>query len=506
MNLSYVIDRAAAYFADKTALVFGQKTYSYDQLRNSVIRLAVHLVREGLRPGDRVALYLPNSPEWIVAYYGIIRAGGVALCLNPAYKRFELEHLLRDARPRLVITSEKLAGNIPDTASISGLDSVVSFESHPVLSRILERKGSSETSSADAVQTEADDPCVILYTGGTTGTPKGAMLTHRNILFTAQNVCYHERTRPEDRSLCFMPLNHVFGGNHIMNGIFYGCGTLVLHDGFDLDRILESVEKHRVTRFYSVPTVFIRLLADAGYKRHFSTVNYCFSAATSMASEIVRKWADAYGLTIHEAYGMTETSSLVTYNHMYRHRIGSVGTPAGIVEVKIVDQEGHAVPLGETGEIAIRGPNVMKGYWGKPDETSAMLRNGWLHSGDVGRLDADGYLFIVDRIKDVIITGGYNVFPSEIEEVLYTHPGVSECAVVGLEHDVYGEAVTAYVVFQQGREFSQEDLTRYCKERLASYKVPKEFRVVAQLPKSSTGKILRRKIREAEGDTEPEEV
>ena len=174
--------------------------------------------------------------------------------------------------------------------------------------------------------------------------------------------------------------------------------------------------------------------------------------------------------------------------------------------MRIVDQEGHAVPLGDTGEIAIRGPNVMKGYWGKPDETSAMLRNGWLHSGDVDRLDADGYLFIVDRIKDVIITGGYNVFPSEVEEVLYTHPGVSECAVVGLEHDVYGEAVTAFVVFQQGREFSQEDLTRYCKERLASYKVPKEFRVVAQLPKSSTGKILRRKIREAEGDPELERV
>jgi long-chain acyl-CoA synthetase len=374
------------------------------------------------------------------------------------------------------------------------------------LSTILEISASSRPLPAVAAHTDADDPCVILYTGGTTGTPKGAMLTHRNILFTAQNVCYHEATRPEDRSLCFMPLNHVFGGNHIMNGIFYGCGTLVLHEGFDLDRIVASVKEDRVTRFFAVPTVFIRLLADAGQKRHFSSVNYCFSAATSMASEIVRKWTDAYGLTIHEAYGMTETSSLVTYNHMYRHRIGSVGTPAGIVEVRIVDPEGNPAPQGETGEIAIRGPNIMKGYWGKPEETAAMVRNGWLHSGDVGRLDRDGYLFIVDRIKDVIITGGYNVFPSEVEEVLYTHPAISECAVVGLDHEVYGEAVTAFVVLQRGFEFSHTELVAYCKERLASYKVPKEFRPVEQLPKSSTGKILRRMIREAEGHSEPKEA
>lgn len=499
MNLSSLIDRAATYFADKPALIFGRRSFTYEEIQKSVNTLAARLIGEGLRPGDRVALYVPNSPEWIVAYYGIIRSGAVALCLNPAYKRFELERLLRDARPRLMIISEKLAENVPDKAVVPGLDSVLTFESHPVLLGILENVAASKPLAPVAVHTDADDPCVILYTGGTTGTPKGAMLTHRNILFTAQNVCYHERTRPDDRSLCFMPLNHVFGGNHIMNAIFYGCGTLVLHDGFDLDRILASVNEDRVTRFFAVPTVFIRLLADAGYKRRFSTVTYCFSAATSMASEIVRKWTEACGLTIHEAYGMTETSSLVTYNHMYRHRIGSVGTPAGIVEVRIVDPEGNPVPQGETGEIAIRGPNVMKGYWGKPEDTAAMVRDGWLHSGDVGRLDRDGYLFIVDRIKDVIITGGYNVFPSEVEEVLYTHPSISECSVVGLENAVYGEAVTAFVVLQSGCEFSPTELTAYCKERLASYKVPKEFRVVEQLPKSSTGKILRRKIREAEG-------
>jgi len=501
MNLSYIIDRAATYFADKTALVFGRQAYSYGQLQKSVNRIAAFLVKEGLRPGDLVALYVPNSPEWIVAYYGIIRAGGVALCLNPVYKRLEIEHLLKDSRPRFMMISEKLADQVPDPASIPSLESIVSFESHPVLSTVLENPDDSAQAPV-SIQTEAADPCVILYTGGTTGTPKGAMLTNRNILFTAQNVCYHERTRPEDRSLCFMPLNHVFGGNHIMNGIFYGCGTLVLHGGFDLDRVLASLDRDQVTRFYSVPTIYIRLLATPQNKRYFSSVNYCFSAATSMASEIVRQWRDLYGLTIHEAYGMTETASLVTYNHMYRHRIGSVGTPAGIVDVRIVDPDGKPVRQGETGEIAVRGPNVMKGYLGKPEETAAMVRDGWLHSGDVGRIDADGYLFIVDRIKDVIITGGYNVFPSEVEEVLYTHPGISECAVVGLEHRDYGEAVTAFVVFKEGFDVTQAELTAYCKERMASYKVPKEFKPVDQLPKTNTGKILRRKVREIESDTD----
>jgi acyl-CoA synthetase (AMP-forming)/AMP-acid ligase II len=215
-------------------------------------------------------------------------------------------------------------------------------------------------------------------------------------------------------------------------------------------------------------------MAGPGYKRYFSTVSYCFSAATSMASEIVRKWIDTYGITIHEAYGMTETASLVTYNHMYQHRIGSVGTPAGIVEVRIVDPGGKAAQAGQTGEIAIRGPNVMKGYLNSPEETAAILRDGWLHSGDVGRLDADGYLYIVDRIKDVIITGGYNVFPSEVEEVLYTHPGVAECAVVGLEHREYGEAVTAYMIFKEGFQPTDEELTTYCRNRRLSLSEKKE--------------------------------
>jgi long-chain acyl-CoA synthetase len=298
-------------------------------------------------------------------------------------------------------------------------------------------------------------------------------------------------------ALCFLPLNHVFGGVHIMNSTFYGCGTLVIHKSFDMDRLLSSVRNEKVTRFYSVPTVFIRLLNTAQSREYLKSVNYCFSAATSMASEIVRQWREKFNLTIHEAYGMTETSSLVTFNHMYRHKIGSVGTPAGIVEVKIVDEEDNELPPGESGEIVIRGPNIMKGYFNRAEETGKVLQNGWLHSGDVGRLDEDGYLYIVDRIKDLIISGGLNVYPTEVEEILYTHPAVEECAVIGMPHTEYGEAVSAFVRTKPGIACREEDLIAYCKKSIASYKAPKKIIFVQELPKSPAGKILKREIRES---------
>jgi long-chain acyl-CoA synthetase len=216
-----------------------------------------------------------------------------------------------------------------------------------------------------------------------------------------------------------------------------------------------------------------------------------------MASEIVRQWQEKFNLTIHEAYGMTETSSLVTFNHLYHHKVGSVGTPAGIVEVKIVDDDNNEVPIGETGEVVIRGPNIMKGYFNNPEETNKVLRNGWLHSGDVGCMDEEGYLFIVDRIKDMIISGGLNVFPIEVEEVLYTHAAVEECAVVGMPNSEYGEAVTAFIKIKQGQVCSESNLIDFCKERIASYKVPKRILFLNDLPKSPAGKILKREIRKS---------
>ncbi|MEJ2641565.1 MAG: long-chain-fatty-acid--CoA ligase [Desulfosarcinaceae bacterium] len=494
MNLSSIIDRGALYFGEKTALVQGHTRYTYKQLKSATEKVALYLTEQGVRPGDRVAVYMPNRPEWVVAYYGIIRLGAVVVCASAAYKQNEMRHLLNDALVSMLITCEELLDQVPERDTLATVQHVIVWENDPALASVFEKRPETQKPFLPLARDNHDE-CAILFTGGTTGIPKGAMLTHRNILFSAQNVCYHERAVPEDVALCFLPLNHVFGGVHIMNATFYGCGTLVIHKSFDIDRLLSSVSQEKVTRFYSVPTVFIRLLNTPESHKHLSSVKYCFSAATSMASEIVRQWQENFDLTIHEAYGMTETSSLVTFNHLYHHKIGSVGTPAGIVEVKIVDEAHNEVPQGEPGEIIIRGPNVMKGYFNRAEETHTVLQSGWLYSGDIGRLDEDGYLFIVDRIKDMIISGGLNVYPTEVEEVLYTHPAVEECAVVGMPHKEYGEAVSALVKKKQGVECSDADLIAYCKKQMASYKAPKKILFVEEFPKSPAGKILKREIR-----------
>jgi len=496
LNLSSIIDNGALNFKDKIALAYDENHYTYGHLKSAMERIALYLKEQGSHRGDKIAIFMPNRPEWIPIYYGIIRMGAVAVCVSSAYKQKETERVLNDSQSSLLITCDELLPQVPMQEAIPTIKDIVVLENDRILASIFEI-GSADNEPFVPVDCNPGDECVILFTGGTTGTPKGAMLTHGNILYTSQNVCYHERTVPDDVALCFMPLNHVFGGNHIMNSTLYGCGTLVLHKSFDMDRMLSSIQSDNITRFYSVPTVFIRLLNTPSSRKYLSSVNYCFSAATSMASEIVRQWKDMFKLTIHEAYGMTETSSLVTFNHLYHHRVGSVGTPAGVVEVKIVDDENNEVPCGETGEIVMRGPNIMKGYFNKAEETERVLRNGWLHSGDVGRLDEDGYLYIVDRIKDMIITGGLNVYPTEVEEILFTHPAVEECAVVGMPHADYGEAVTAYVKIKQQQKCSENDLIIFCKERIASYKAPKKVLFVDEFPKSPAGKILKREIRKS---------
>jgi long-chain acyl-CoA synthetase len=496
LNLSEIIIHGARYFGNKTALVFEDERYTYPELNALIDGIAAYLHEVGIHPGDRVALYLPNCPQWIVVYYAIIRIGAASVCVSSAYKQDEVKHLINDSKSSLLISSEELRDQIPHRGTIPKVKDVLLIEQDATLVSIFENKRCTAGPSV-LVDCPPDKECVILYTGGTTGAPKGAMLTHRNILYTAQNVCYHERTGSKDVAVCMMPLNHVFAGNHIMNSILYSGGTLVLHKGFDLDDVVSSIRRNKVTRFYAVPTIFIRLLNNPASKPQLSSLTYCFSAATSMASEIVRQWQERFKLKIHEAYGMTETASLVTYNHRYKHKIGSVGTPAGIVEVKIVDHNGIETAGGETGEIVIRGPNVMKGYINKPKETEEIFRDGWLHSGDLGYLDAQGYLFIVDRIKDMIISGGLNIYPSEVEDVLYRHPEVEECAVVGVPHPEYGEAVSAYVIKKQDRICTEEDLIRFCKEKIASYKAPKKIMFVKELPKSPAGKILKRVIRKS---------
>jgi len=410
-----------------------------------------------------------------------------------AYKREEMKEVVNDSLSSVLISSEELIPQFPDPESIPLIRKAIIVERDEILQTAM--RGEITPGSAIEVETSGDDATAILYTGGTTGTPKGAMLTHRNLLYSAQNVAYHERMVSDDVGVCFMPLNHVFAQCHILHTFFASCATLLLFPGFDMDKVVAAVIEHKVTRFYAVPTIFIRFLNNPESRKPLRGIRYVFSGGTSMPAEIVRQWVDAFGIPIHEAYGMTEAASLVTFNHLFRHKIGSIGMPAGIIEVKVVDANDKEAKQGEQGEIIIRGPNVMKGYFEQPQETAAALRNGWLHSGDVGVFDPEGYLYIVDRIKDIIITGGENVFPKEVEDLLHQHRAVNECGVVGLPHHEYGEAVTAFVTLKPNMTVDERELIAFCKERIARYKVPKSIRFVADLPKTPQGKILRRELR-----------
>lgn len=493
MNVADLFAQAALYHPEKKALIFGARSFTYSKMNRIIDALARYLTGIGVSKGDRVSIYMANRPEWILFYYAIAKIGAISVCVPGAYKREEMKEVVNDSLSSVLISSEELIPQFPDPESIPLIRKAIIVERDEILQTAM--RGEITPGSAIEVETSGDDATAILYTGGTTGTPKGAMLTHRNLLYSAQNVAYHERMVSDDVGVCFMPLNHVFAQCHILHTFFASCATLVLFPGFDMDKVVAAVIEHKVTRFYAVPTIFIRFLNNPESRKHLRGIRYVFSGGTSMPAEIVRQWVDAFGIPIHEAYGMTEAASLVTFNHLFRHKIGSIGMPAGIIEVKVVDANDKEAKQGEQGEIIIRGPNVMKGYFEQPQETAAALRNGWLHSGDVGVFDPEGYLYIVDRIKDIIITGGENVFPKEVEDLLHQHRAVNECGVVGLPHHEYGEAVTAFVTLKPNMTVDERELIAFCKERIARYKVPKSIRFVEDLPKTPQGKILRRELR-----------
>jgi long-chain acyl-CoA synthetase len=385
------------------------------------------------------------------------------------------------------------------------LDSLEGFRASGGLEKIicpggdLEMKQLAELGSASfkALDRDRGDIAAILYTGGTTGTPKGVMLSHENINTAIHNVIFNERCTHEDRALCFLPFNHVFGQMHIMNATILSGGCLEMLPAFDMDQTLLLLAEGRVTKLFAVPTIYTRFLGLERLKARLGNVRYCFSAAASMAADTVRQWKEQTGLAIYEGYGMTEAAPVVTYNHYYRHVIGSVGTAAPGVEIQIRDQDGHALELGMEGEICVRGRNIMRGYLNNPEGTrAAFWEDGWFRSGDIGRFDSDGYLYIVDRLKDMIITGGENVYPKEVEDVLYARPEVEECAIIGLPDPEWGERVTAFIVARPGEKIDPQALKAFLKSRISAFKVPKEFRAVTELPKSPAGKILKRRLRE----------
>jgi long-chain acyl-CoA synthetase len=492
MNLAAMLDDAALFLPDRPAVIEGENTTTFEQFNVDVNSVASALVDMGLLRGDHVALCAPNSYAWLVVYYATIKAGAAAVTFSYLLKRDELTQILADCTPKFLFTCDEKLDDFKQQRTEAYLSKVICDHGDITFAELI-KMGNRRF---ETVNCQRDDTAAILYTGGTTGTPKGAMLSHQNIKSSIFNIAYYERCNPDDRALCFLPLNHVFGQIHIMNSTVFSGGATVIQPAFDLDQAIDAIERYGITKFYAVPTIYIRLLGLPGLKEKLKTVRYCFSAAASMALEVVHEWKNRTGLNIYESYGMTESATMVTYNHYYRHKVGSVGTQVNLVEVQIRDTSGNVLPRGEEGEICILGPNITKGYLNNPKETQAAFWGDWYRSGDIGVFDEDGYLFIVDRLKDMIITGGENVYSREVEEVLYTRPEVLECAVVGLPDAHYGECVTAFIIPQPGKHIDGAEFKAYMKERLANYKVPKAFIEVTELPKSSTGKLLKRELRQ----------
>ncbi len=499
MNLANNLERSARFFGERIAVIDGDKSVTYGELNRQSGLAASGLRALGVQPGDFLALCAPNSAQWLAFYFAALKCGAIAVTLSPLLSPQELSRLLGHGRPKVLFTSNQISAALKALNLDFGVQWTVCGDGDLDFDALMAR-GNVAMQPEDR---QPDDPACVLYTGGTTGLPKGVLLTHENVLTAIHGVVFCERSTHEDRSLCFLPFNHVFGQMHIMNATVLSGGSLVLMPAFDMEKAFQAIEDHGITKLFAVPTVYVRMLQVPQLKERLGAVRYCFSAAASMAREIVEQWRAATGLNIHEAYGMTETASLVTYNHYYRHKVGSVGATVGTTEVCILDTQGLRLPQGREGEICIRGRNVMKGYLANPKATEEALRDGWLHSGDVGYLDDEGYLFIVDRLKDLIISGGENVYPREVEEVLYERPEVSEVAVIGLPDAEYGERVTAYLTLKPGATLDPAQLKAFCKERMAAFKVPKQFLAVESLPTTPTGKILKRELRKKIMEQEP---
>ncbi|MBI4637453.1 MAG: long-chain fatty acid--CoA ligase [Candidatus Rokubacteria bacterium] len=485
MNVAQLLERSALYHRDRAALHAGDRRWTYGELHDAVSTLAGGLASLGLEPGERIGLHLPNGPEFVLAYYAAQKVGLVPLSLNVAYKAEEIRYIIGDAAASALVTAGPVVANLP------------SRDAMPSVRHVLDARDLAALSGkpvARALDLNRDETAAILYTSATTGRPKGVMLTHGNIVSNAYATAHHLRMTAEDRGLCALPMFHCFGQNFILNALVTAGGLLVLQERFVPDQFLDAVARHRITLLYAVPTMYILFLSMEG-RGDFSSIRLCFSAAATLPADVERRWHERHGHWIHQGYGLTECAPFASYNHDVRFRSGSIGTPIENVEMKIADEGGRELPDGELGEIRIKGPNVMKGYFGNPQATAEAIGDGWLRSGDIGYRDPDGYYYLVDRVKDMINVSGFKVFPREVEEVLFRHEAVREAAVIGVPDPIRGEAVKAFVVLKQGGRVAADALQCLCRAALASYKVPETIEFIDALPKNPTGKILKKELR-----------
>jgi long-chain acyl-CoA synthetase len=496
MNLAQILIDSADKRPDAVAIKLDDVGLTYAQLAGATAHLAGLLRAHGFQPGDRVGIMLPNVPYFPVCYYGALRAGGVIVPMNVLLKRREVAFYLKDSGAKLMFAWEGFAEDAQAGADDAGAECIL------VKPDEFENQVGDAEPATEVFDADDDDTAVILYTSGTTGTPKGAELTHANLKRNAEYCRDMFGFGDEAITLGALPLFHSFGQTCGLNATISGAGTLTLIPRFDPAKALEIIRRDTVNIFQGVPTMYSAMLHLPDHDRYdVSSLKLCASGGSAMPVELMRGFEDAFGCKILEGYGLSETSPVASFNHPDRDRKpGSIGTPIGGVDMRVVDEDGNEVSQGDVGEIVIRGHNVMKGYWNRPDATEETIRGGWLHTGDMGNVDKDGYFFIVDRKKDMIIRGGYNVYPREIEEVLYEHPAVREAAVVGVPHDDYGEEVGAAVALKEGEEVGADELRDFVKEQVAAYKYPRQIWFVDDLPKGPTGKILKREIDLPNGD------
>ncbi|MCU1629910.1 MAG: Long-chain-fatty-acid--CoA ligase [Pseudonocardia sp.] len=490
-NLAANLIATAEKYGDRPAVRLDDHVLSYRDLHAAAAAVAGTLRSRGIAPGDRVGLVLPNVPAFPILFYGALLAGAAVVPMNPLLKAREVEYYLNDSGMSLVFGWDGGGDVVPTAAEAVGIRGVVVSALGPSAEQL---EGEPITVP---VERDDSDTAVILYTSGTTGQPKGAELTHRNLNTNAHmTVDTLIEITSDDVIMGCLPLFHVFGLTCGLNAAVVSGSCLTLLPRFDGGKALEMVGRDKVTVFEGVPTMYAGMLhhANAG-SADMSSLRTCITGGSAMPVEILKAFEQKFGCQVLEGYGLSETSPVASFNQPGRERKpGSIGFQVRGCEMRLVDDDGNDVGADTPGEIAIRGENVMKGYWGRPEATAEAIPDGWFRTGDIATKDADGYYFIVDRKKDLIIRGGYNVYPREVEETLYEHPAVAEAAVVGMKHSDLGEEIGAAVALKAGQSADPDELRDFVKERMAAYKYPRKVWIVDALPKGPTGKILRREV------------
>jgi long-chain acyl-CoA synthetase len=496
-NLAANLVTTAADHGDRPAVRLDDHVLSYADLRDSAAAVAGMLRDRGISPGDRVGLVLPNVPAFPIVFYGALLAGATVVPMNPLLKSREVQYYLKDSGMSLVVGWDGGGDAVPEGAKAESVDALVVGAMGPS----AEQLGGAEPIT-EPVERADDDTAVILYTSGTTGQPKGAELTHHNLDSNCRTTVETLiEINSDDVIMGCLPLFHVFGLTCGLNASVVAGACLTLIPRFDAGKALTVIGRDQVTVFEGVPTMYAGMLhhGDAG-SADVSSLRTCISGGSAMPVEVMKAFEEKFGCMILEGYGLSETSPVASFNQPGRDRKpGTIGFEVRGCEMRVVDDNGKDAAEGEPGEIAIRGENVMKGYWGRPEATAESIPDGWFRTGDIATKDADGYYTIVDRKKDLIIRGGYNVYPREIEEALYEHPAVAEAAVIGIKDESLGEEVGAAVAFKPGKSADPDELKAFVKERVAAYKYPRHVWVVDELPKGPTGKILRREVQAPEG-------